>query len=162
MTVFAARLPMPRPNLSTLTTRLINRAESALPFKLKQQLLEKALNQAFQQSLADDEFWFLEGQQLGLEVSDLEIKIVISCADERLIVCDSPNADAWIKGQARDFLQLANRETDPDTLFFQRRLLIEGNTELGLAVKNLLDSIDRDDLPKAIRTGVEWLSRLPV
>jgi predicted lipid carrier protein YhbT len=27
-------------------------------------------------------------------------------------------------------------------LFFQRRLVIEGDTELGLALKNLLDSLD--------------------
>jgi len=34
------------------------------------------------------------------------------------------------------------REEDPDTLFFNRKLVIEGDTELGLIVKNLLDSID--------------------
>ncbi|WP_051560436.1 ubiquinone anaerobic biosynthesis accessory factor UbiT [Marinobacterium jannaschii] len=166
MTIFTTPLTLPRPDLSSLkshfATRVISKTESALPFRLKQTLLEKALNEAFQQPLADNEFYFLEGRQLGLEFSDLEIKIIISCEGERLIVCDGDQADAWIKGQARDFLQLANRELDPDTLFFQRRLLIEGNTELGLAVKNLLDSIDWDDLPKATRMGIEWLSRLPL
>jgi predicted lipid carrier protein YhbT len=34
------------------------------------------------------------------------------------------------------------REEDPDTLFFARRLTIEGDTELGLVAKNLLDGID--------------------
>jgi predicted lipid carrier protein YhbT len=32
----------------------------------------------------------------------------------------------------------AHQEEDPDTLFFQRRLVIEGDTELGLQVKNLM------------------------
>jgi predicted lipid carrier protein YhbT len=32
---------------------------------------------------------------------------------------------------------IAARKQDPDTLFFQRRLVIEGDTELGLYVKNL-------------------------
>ena len=40
---------------------------------------------------------------------------------------------------------LATRKEDPDTLFFNRRLLVEGDTELGLVAKNTLDSIE---LPK--------------
>lgn len=162
MSLLTARLPLPRPDASTLVSRVISKTESVLPFKLKKNLLEKALNQAFKQPLEDDEFYFLEGQQLGLEVTDLAIRVVISCEDEQLIVCASDSADAWIKGEARDFLILANREQDPDTLFFQRRLLIEGNTELGLAVKNLLDSIDWDEMPSTMRKGIELASRLPL
>ena len=40
------------------------------------------------------------------------------------------------------------RQEDPDTLFFHRRLSIEGDTELGLLVKNLLDRIE---LPRWMR-----------
>lgn len=47
-----------------------------------------------------------------------------------------------ISAGARDFLRLARREADPDTLFFDRRLSIEGDTELGLLLKNTLDAID--------------------
>ncbi|MEE8428093.1 MAG: SCP2 sterol-binding domain-containing protein, partial [Gammaproteobacteria bacterium] len=35
---------------------------------------------------------------------------------------------------------------DSDTLFFQRRLRMEGDTELGLEIKNFLDSLDADAL----------------
>lgn len=42
-------------------------------------------------------------------------------------------------------------EIDPDTLFFQRRLVIEGDTELGLYVKNLMDAIELEQMPKALR-----------
>ena len=41
-------------------------------------------------------------------------------------------------------LLLATRREDPDTLFFNRRLNIEGDTETGLHVKNLLDSLEYD------------------
>jgi predicted lipid carrier protein YhbT len=34
------------------------------------------------------------------------------------------------------------RKEDPDTLFFSRRLLMEGDTELGLLVKNTLDAME--------------------
>jgi predicted lipid carrier protein YhbT len=43
--------------------------------------------------------------------------------------------DLTISANAQDFLRLAQRQEDPDTLFFNRRLSMEGDTELGLVVK---------------------------
>jgi O2-independent ubiquinone biosynthesis accessory factor UbiT len=56
--------------------------------------------------------------------------------------------DVTFTACAADFLLLATRRADPDTLFFERRLLIEGDTETGLLLKNILDAIE---LPR-------WLS----
>lgn len=50
--------------------------------------------------------------------------------------------DVTIRASVADYLALALRREDPDTLFFSRRLVIEGDTELGLVVKNALDSAD--------------------
>jgi len=50
--------------------------------------------------------------------------------------------DLTISASAYDFFLLARRHEDPDTLFFSRRLTMEGDTELGLWVKNTLDAID--------------------
>lgn len=47
-----------------------------------------------------------------------------------------------VSARLRDFIALLAREEDADTLFFNRRLLMEGDTELGLLVKNTLDGID--------------------
>ena len=52
------------------------------------------------------------------------------------------------------YLQLLARQEDPDTLFFNRQLTIEGDTELGLTVKNMLDAVDFSTLRAS-------LSRLP-
>ena len=52
-----------------------------------------------------------------------------------------------MSGNIHDFLLMLTRKEDPDTLFFQRRLSIQGDTGLGLSVKNFLDSIDWDSLP---------------
>ena len=41
----------------------------------------------------------------------------------------------------------ARRREDADTLFFTRRLVMTGDTELGRVVKNALDSIDWSRLP---------------
>lgn len=52
--------------------------------------------------------------------------------------------DVCIRGSLQDFLLLALRIDDPDTLFFSRRLSLEGKTELGLYFKNVLDSWEFD------------------
>ena len=49
-------------------------------------------------------------------------------------------------------IALACRE-DPDTLFFSRRLVSEGDIELGLIVKNLLDAIDPESASPAAHTA---------
>jgi predicted lipid carrier protein YhbT len=50
--------------------------------------------------------------------------------------------DVTVRACLRDYVALALRREDPDSLFFTRRLVIEGDTDLGLIVKNALDSID--------------------
>ena len=50
--------------------------------------------------------------------------------------------DLAFRANLSAFLQVASRQEDPDTLFFNRELSIEGDTELGLVVKNMLDAVD--------------------
>jgi predicted lipid carrier protein YhbT len=54
-----------------------------------------------------------------------------------------PDADLTIGASLHDFALLGARKEDPDTLFFARRLLMEGDTELGLLVKNTLDALQQ-------------------
>jgi len=51
------------------------------------------------------------------------------------------HADVTVRASLADFFALALRREDPDTLFFTRRLVVEGDTELGLALKNALDAL---------------------
>lgn len=51
-------------------------------------------------------------------------------------------ADVTVRASLRDYVALALRREDPDTLFFSRRLVLEGDTELGLALKNAIDALD--------------------
>lgn len=48
---------------------------------------------------------------------------------------------AGLRAKLDDFLALALRREDPDSLFFTRRLVVEGDTETGLALKNALDAL---------------------
>lgn len=54
----------------------------------------------------------------------------------------STRPDLRIAAAARDFGALAAGEEDADTLYFSRRLVVEGDTELALMVKNTLDALD--------------------
>lgn len=59
--------------------------------------------------------------------------------------------DLVIAATLHDLGLLAARKEDPDTLFFSRRLVMEGDTELGLLVKNTLDAIDPSALFERLR-----------
>jgi predicted lipid carrier protein YhbT len=121
------------------------------PFALKRQVLEQVLSWQFRQALADGELDFLEGRWLSIEVRDIGLRWFTSVENDRLIVSDSAEADVSFSADASDLLMIAARKQDPDTLFFQRRLVIEGDTELGLYVKNLMDAIELEQMPKALR-----------
>ncbi|MCC6197122.1 MAG: SCP2 sterol-binding domain-containing protein [Burkholderiales bacterium] len=62
----------------------------------------------------------------------------------------SRTADVTISATLDDFARLATRREDPDSLFFARRLLIEGDTELGLRIKNALDALDLERIVRHI------------
>ena len=121
------------------------------PFALKRQVLEQVLSWQFRQALADGELDFLEGRWLSINVRDISLLWYTSVVDGRLVVSPTAEADVSFSADASDLLMIAARKQDPDTLFFQRRLVIEGDTELGLYVKNLMDAIELEQMPKALR-----------
>ncbi|WP_417312685.1 ubiquinone anaerobic biosynthesis accessory factor UbiT [Enterobacter sp.] len=144
--------------LDKLRSRLVQFGPSMMsvpvkltPFALKRQVLEQVLSWQFRQALEDGELEFLEGRWLSIEVRDIGLRWFTSVENDQLIVRQAAEADVSFSANASDLLMIAARKQDPDTLFFQRRLVIEGDTELGLYVKNLMDAIELDQMPKALR-----------
>ncbi|EKS8573956.1 SCP2 domain-containing protein [Salmonella enterica subsp. enterica serovar Newport] len=144
--------------LDKLRSRLVHAGPSLMsvpvkltPFALKRQVLEQVLSWQFRQALADGELEFLEGRWLSIHVRDIYLKWYTTVENEKLIVSQQADADVSFSADASDLLMIAARKQDPDTLFFQRRLVIEGDTELGLYVKNLMDAIELEQMPKALR-----------
>lgn len=124
------------------------------PFVLQRQMLEQFLGWQFRAALAEGELAFLTSRWLKVEIRDLGLHWFISVQDNRLVVRQHASEDVSFSGNANDFILIAARREDPDTLFFQRRLRIEGNTELGLHVKNLMDSIELESMPSILRFGL--------
>jgi predicted lipid carrier protein YhbT len=85
----------------------------------------------------------LEERRIRLRITDARVQadLVVRAGWFR-VAAGSLAPDVAIAASMRDFLLLARRIEDPDALFFARRLLIEGDTALGLRVKNALDALD--------------------
>ena len=99
----------------------------------------------------------MRGQELTRRLDELRGKRVRICAAELpwglevrvdegglRIAERGQTAHVTIRGSIADLHRLATRSEDPDTLFFERRLCIEGETQTGLLIKNLLDALDWD------------------
>jgi predicted lipid carrier protein YhbT len=83
----------------------------------------------------------LAGRCYAIRVKDTGLSVRFTVTP-RGFAPDSGVPDLTISATAQDFLLLLGRREDPDTLFFSRRLVSEGDTELGLIAKNLLDALD--------------------
>lgn len=122
-------------------------------------VLSVALRQSLGRLLPASEIAFLEGRAVGLRVTDLDLQLVVGARDGRLCALAPDHAaEARISGDVRTFLLIAARREDPDTLFFQRRLVVEGDTELGLQAKNLLDGVELEALPGPLPWLVQRLA----
>lgn len=121
-----------------------------VPQAWHRQLLERAVGQLLDKPLRAGDLGFLQGRRIGIEVPDLGLAWVLGLEDGRLRAFEGP-AEASVRGSATDLLLLASRLEDADTLFFQRRLELTGDTELGLTARNLLDRLPWEEIPLAVR-----------
>lgn len=154
----------------------MNRARNTVPDPLGQLLsmlpaypgsllFVTGLNLAIAQHLPNDVQDSLGGKKLRITVVDARVTFDFEWSKGRFVACSNHGAaDLTIAASAHDFLLLAQRREDPDTLFFSRRLAMEGDTELGLLVKNTLDAIDLSvfDLGRFGPGRVfSWFRRMP-
>jgi len=132
--MIASSFEMPRP-VGALLSRL-----PAYPGSL---LLVSGLNLVLAKQLPNDVRQLLLDKKLRIHVRDARLTFDFAWTGQRFTTCPKQQStDLTISASAHDFLRLAQRQEDPDTLFFSRRLSIEGDTELGLVVKNALDALE--------------------
>jgi len=83
----------------------------------------------------------LRGHVVRVVVRDAGLMLSARFAPARVVPAPArAPADVTIAASLADLYLLAARKEDPDTLFFARRLSLEGDTDVGLIVKNLLDA----------------------
>jgi len=99
--------------------------------------------------LAEDSLNLLEGRTFLIDVFDTGGRAAFTFRNGlfRPLFSTPETPDLAFRANLSAFLQLAARQEDPDTLFFNRELSIEGDTELGLIVKNMLDAMEWPSFP---------------
>jgi len=150
---------------SSSTTQLhpVLPAPLSLPFKfipsfVHNKALVTALNRIFYKDLEEGELDFLHGKVVQISVEDAGIEYRFTLNKEKLAPANkNQSADIFLKGTIHDYLLLASRREDTDTLFFNRRLHMQGDTELGLYIKNFLDGLDMEThkLPAMMESSIK-------
>ncbi len=124
----------------------IGKVLSLLPSFPRSFAFVSALNIVLLKQFPADVIEALNNKTLRIHVKDAQLSFDFKCVNGRFVVAsDVGKPDLCITASAYDFYLLAQQKVDPDTLFFSQRLSMEGDTELGVLVKNTLDAIS---LPK--------------
>jgi len=105
-------------------------------------------------SLRELDWSHVAGRRFCVHVRDLGLKLYFSLRADGFRAERNGLADVTFTATAADFARLALRLEDPDTLFFNRRLLIEGDTDLGLTVKNMLDAVELETAAAGMPAGM--------
>jgi len=135
-----------------------------LPAQLQIGLISKVLNRMFLTDCQQGELDFLADKTVVIEVTDFDFLFSLQLEQNSLRVsaCNElqkQQADLRVKASSSDFFLLCSGQADPDTLFFQRRLSMLGDTELGLYLKNFLDCFDATaHLPSSVWQLQQWLA----
>ena len=136
-------ITLPRTPLSLPAARAPKFLAWLRPTSAAAVLLAATLNLALR-AQRPDALQAMCGRTVCIALTDLGMRLVIAGGTNGFFACRDNTGvpDVTISAAMQTFLRLARHEADPDTLFFSRELLIEGDTELGLLLRNALDALD--------------------
>ena len=105
--------------------------------------LAATLEVFLRRKLPPELFERLSGREVAIEVLRPAFRASFRVRGRHFVPM-RPSGEPYLRfrASARDFARIAAREEDADTLFFNRRLVVEGDTETALLVKNALDCIE--------------------
>jgi O2-independent ubiquinone biosynthesis accessory factor UbiT len=135
---------------------IVNKGPAALrnvlafcPLAINQTLVEKVANTVFKQQLQQGELAFLYNFTLRISVVDLQRHYCFKVTPEKITVLrQCKQVDVSVETDLNHFVLLATQAVDPDTLFFSRKLSIQGNTELGMLFKSFIENLSLDLIPQ--------------
>lgn len=130
------------PAWARLAAARARRVVARLPVQPPSFVLARVLDRVLLPKLPADARVALAGRTVEVEVSDLGVRVRLQLADGGFRVAASRSATALrIVAPLKSYLRLLRGEDDADRLFFERALVMEGDTEMGLVLKNTLDAI---------------------
>jgi predicted lipid carrier protein YhbT len=134
------------PTLPTAMHSVLIRVAAHLPMTPVSKALSFGLNRVAWRGLQGLDWAPLYGRVFAIRILDLGVTAAFCVNPGGFAAARVDEAAVTFSARAEDFVRLALRLEDPDTLFFNRRLLIEGDTDLGLTAKNMLDGVELDAL----------------
>lgn len=145
------------PDLCPIITRPLH----WLPKRMHAGGLSLMLNHFLVEGLAGGDLDFLRDKLISIEVTDIGIEYRLRKDSEGFVAASGgENPDVRFAGDAYTFLLLVTQREDADTLFFQRRLHIQGDTATGLQLKNFLDALGESPLPAPASRALERFADL--
>lgn len=175
LTRFAQNSPVLKPVIKKSTqkavensAKLLSLAHKIMPTKLENYFVLHQVKRLSQPFMDESEIDFLDGKVAEVEIRDIEAKWYFTKIDQQLVMLDlkkaqaiSPEPDVVFSASVDALVLMASQKVDPDTLFFNRKLRITGDTELGLEIKNLFDQFDLELLDKPFRKVLDtWSDEL--
>jgi O2-independent ubiquinone biosynthesis accessory factor UbiT len=105
-------------------------------------VLARVLDRVLLPRLPADARAALSNRTVEVAISDLGLRVRLQLEAGGFRVAPSRSETALrIVAPAASYLRLLRGEDDADRLFFERALVMEGDTEMGLVLKNTLDAI---------------------
>ena len=113
-----------------------------LPIEPPSFVLARVLDRALLPRLPRDARDALSERSVEVVVADLGLRLRLQLVAAGFRVAPARSATVLrIVAPASSYLRLIRGEEDADRLFFERELVMEGDTEMGLVLKNTLDAI---------------------
>ncbi len=133
-----AGLPAPLARVAQRVRDVVRR----LPTQPPSFVAARALDRALWPRLDAEQRRLLSRRTVEVEVLELGVRVRLRLGARGFEVAPSRDAPALvIRARADALWRLVRGEDDADRLFFERALVMEGDTEYGLVLKNTLDAI---------------------
>lgn len=147
---------------------LLSIAHKIMPTKVENYFVLHQVKRLSQPFMDEGEIDFLDNKVVMVELTDLKAHWYFTKFGKQLMMLEKEKAlsmvsepDVVFSASVGALVLMASQKVDPDTLFFNRRLKITGDTELGLEIKNLFDQFDLELLDKPFRKVLDtWSDEL--
>ncbi|HMN75242.1 MAG TPA: SCP2 sterol-binding domain-containing protein [Burkholderiaceae bacterium] len=130
------------PPLADIAAARLRAIVERLPVQPPSFVLARVLDRMLLPKLPADARAALANRTVEVAISDLGLRVRLQLAAGGFRVAPARSETALrIVAPAKSYLRLLRGEDDADRLFFERALVMEGDTEMGLVLKNTLDAI---------------------
>lgn len=133
------------PSLSALHAMVVGRLRRlvrVLPITPPSLVVAQVLNSVLLPRIPDDARQWLSNRSVEIQVIDVGLRVRLQLRDSGFKAAPTDSVTALrILAPAASYLRLMRGNEDADRLFFERCLVMEGDTEMGVALKNMLDAI---------------------